>query len=87
MNTLAVNWYNDLILLYHLLFLHLLKVKYDQYPTHSLKIPDEEKKVKISISVDPFLDKKIGEMAIDRKFYKKSRFIEYILKKYIEETK
>ncbi len=53
------------------------------------KIPDEEKKVKISISVDPFLDKKIGEMAIDRKFYKKSRLIEYILKKYIneEETK
>ncbi len=51
------------------------------------RIPDEQKKVKISISVDPFLDKKISEMAIDRKFYKKSRFIEYILKKYIEETK
>ena len=49
------------------------------------KIPDEEKKVKISISVDPFLDKKIGEMTIDRKFYKKSRLIEYILKKYIDE--
>ncbi len=32
------------------------------------KIPDEEKKVKISISVDPFLDKKIGEMAIEQKF-------------------
>jgi metal-responsive CopG/Arc/MetJ family transcriptional regulator len=51
------------------------------------RIPDEQKKVKISISVDPFLDKKISEMAIDRKFYKKSRFIEYILKKYIEENK
>jgi metal-responsive CopG/Arc/MetJ family transcriptional regulator len=51
------------------------------------KIPDDQKKVKISISVDPFLDKKIGEMAIDRKFYKKSRFIEYILKKYIEDNK
>ena len=49
------------------------------------KIPDEEKKVKISISVDPFLDKKIGEMAIDRKFYKKSRLVEFLIKKYIEE--
>lgn len=49
------------------------------------RIPDDQKKVKISISVDPFLDKKIDEMAIDRKFYKKSRFIEYILKKYIDE--
>ena len=49
------------------------------------RIPDEQKKVKISISVDPFLDKKIGEMAVDRKFYKKSRFIEYILKRYIDE--
>lgn len=49
------------------------------------KIPDEEKKVKISISVDPILDKKIGEMAIDRKFYKKSRLIEHILRKYIDE--
>lgn len=51
------------------------------------RIPDEKKKVKISISVDPFLDKKIGEMAIDRKLHKESRFIEYILKKYIEENK
>ena len=51
------------------------------------KIPDEEKKVKISISVDPFLDKKIGEMAIEQKFYKKSRLIEYILRKYIDELK
>ena len=49
------------------------------------KIPDENKKIKISISVDPFLDKKIAEMAIDRKFYKKSRLIEFILKKYIDE--
>ena len=48
------------------------------------KIPDEDKKVKISISIDPFLDKKIAEMAIDKKFYKKSRLIEYILKKYID---
>ncbi len=48
------------------------------------KIPDENKKIKISISVDPFLDKKIAEMAIDRKFYKKSRLIEFILKKYID---
>lgn len=51
------------------------------------RIPDDQKKVKISISIDPLLDKKISGMAIDRKFYKKSRFIEYILKKYIEENK
>ncbi len=51
------------------------------------KIPDEDKKVKISISIDPFLDKKIAEMAIDKKFYKKSRLIEYILKKYIDGIK
>ena len=49
------------------------------------KIPDENKKIKISISLDPFLDKKIAEMAINSKFYKKSRLIEFILKKYIDE--
>lgn len=49
------------------------------------KIPDENKKIKTSISIDPFLDKKIAEMAIDKKFYKKSRLIEFILKKYIDD--
>lgn len=44
-----------------------------------------EKKIKISISVDPLLDKNISEMSIDKKFYKKSRLIEYILKKYTDE--
>lgn len=49
------------------------------------KIPDENKKVKISISISALLDKKITEMSIDKKFYKKSRLIEFILSKYIDE--
>jgi len=49
------------------------------------KIPEENKKVKISISISPILDKKITEIAIDKKFYKKSRLIEYILNKYIDD--
>ena len=49
------------------------------------KIPESEKKIKISISIDPLLDKKISEMSIDKKFYKKSRLIEFILKKYIDD--
>lgn len=51
------------------------------------KMPDEGKKVKISISIDPILDKEIEEILIERKFYKKSRLIEFLLKKYIEDTK
>jgi metal-responsive CopG/Arc/MetJ family transcriptional regulator len=50
------------------------------------KIPDGNKKVKISISLDPFLDNKIAQVAIDKKFYKKSRLIEFLIKKYIEEN-
>lgn len=51
------------------------------------KIPEEDKKVKISLSIDPYLNKKITEMAIEKKFYKKSRLIEFLIKKYIEENK
>jgi len=47
------------------------------------KIPDEDKKIKISISIDPNLNKQVDEI-LKSKFYKKSRFIEYLIKKYIE---
>ena len=42
--------------------------------------------IKISISIDPFLDKKMSEIIVNRKFYKKSRFIEFLIKKYIDEN-
>jgi metal-responsive CopG/Arc/MetJ family transcriptional regulator len=47
------------------------------------KIPDEDKKIKISISIDPNLNKQVDEI-LKSKFYKKSRFIEHLIKKYIE---
>jgi metal-responsive CopG/Arc/MetJ family transcriptional regulator len=50
------------------------------------KIPEEEKKVKLSISIDPELNKKIEEV-IKNKFYKKSRFIEFLIRKYIDDFK
>ena len=50
------------------------------------KIPDERKKVKISISIDNELNVKLEKLAIDKKFYKKSRLIDYIIKKYLEEN-
>lgn len=49
------------------------------------KIPDSDKKIKISISIDPVLNKKVEEI-LKSKFYKKSRFIDYLIKKYIEEN-
>jgi metal-responsive CopG/Arc/MetJ family transcriptional regulator len=49
------------------------------------KIPDVDKKIKISISIDPTLNKKVEEI-LKSKFYKKSRFIDYLIKKYIEEN-
>ena len=50
------------------------------------KIPEEDKKIKISLSIDPHLNKRAEQIAIEKKFYKKSRFIEYLIKKYIEEN-
>jgi len=50
------------------------------------RIPDEDKRIKISISIDPHLNKKLQEIATSKKFYKKSRLIEYLIKKYIEEN-
>lgn len=49
------------------------------------KIPDHEKKIKVSISIDPFLNKKV-EKILESKFYKRSRFIEYLIKKYLKEN-
>jgi len=49
------------------------------------KIPEEEKRIKISISIDPFLNKEV-EKILESKFYKKSRFIEFLIKKYIQEN-
>jgi metal-responsive CopG/Arc/MetJ family transcriptional regulator len=50
------------------------------------RIPDEDKRIKISISIDPHLNKKLQEIAVKNKFYKKSRLVEYLIKKYIEEN-
>lgn len=47
------------------------------------KMPEETKKVKISISIDPELNNKIDEV-IKNKFYKKSRFIEFLIKSYFD---
>jgi metal-responsive CopG/Arc/MetJ family transcriptional regulator len=49
------------------------------------KIPDNEKKIKISISIDPLLNKEVDKI-LEFKFYKKSRFIEFLIKKYIKEN-
>jgi metal-responsive CopG/Arc/MetJ family transcriptional regulator len=49
------------------------------------RIPDNEKKLKISISIDPELNKKV-EKIIEKRFYKKSRFFEFLIKKYIEDN-
>ena len=50
-------------------------------------MPEEGKKIKISVSIDPFLDKEIEEILIEKKFYKKSRLVEFLLRKYIEDNK
>lgn len=50
------------------------------------KIPDDKRKVKISISIDYESNVKLEKLTIDRKFYKKSRLIDFIIKKYLEEN-
>lgn len=50
------------------------------------RIPEEDKRVKVSISIDPHLNRKLQKIAIDKKIYKKSRLLENIIKKYIEEN-
>lgn len=50
------------------------------------KIPEDKKKVKISISIDPESNVKLDKLTIDKKFYKKSRLVDFIIKKYLEEN-
>lgn len=50
------------------------------------KIPEEKRKVKISISIDNESNVKLDKLTIDKKFYKKSRLIDFIIKKYLEEN-
>lgn len=47
-------------------------------------LPDNKKKIKISISIDYELNEKLEEISQKDGFYKKSRLIESILKKYLE---
>jgi metal-responsive CopG/Arc/MetJ family transcriptional regulator len=50
------------------------------------KIPEDRRKVKISISIDSESNIKLEKITIDKKFYKKSRLIDFIIKKYLEEN-
>ena len=52
----------------------------------NIKIPEDEKKIKISICLDPKIDKMVEKIIIDKKFYKKSRFIEFLIKKYAKDN-
>jgi metal-responsive CopG/Arc/MetJ family transcriptional regulator len=49
-------------------------------------IPNDKKKVKISISIDSESNSKLEKIAIEKKFYKKSRLVDFIIKKYLEEN-
>jgi hypothetical protein len=49
-------------------------------------IPDDKKKVKISISIDNESNSKLEKLTIEKKFYKKSRLVDFIIKKYLEEN-
>lgn len=49
------------------------------------RIPDDKKRIKISISIDPLLNDRVDEL-LKSKFYKKSRFLEFLIKKYLEEN-
>ena len=49
-------------------------------------IPEDRKKVKISISIDNESNSKLDKLTIEKKFYKKSRLVDFIIKKYLEEN-
>jgi metal-responsive CopG/Arc/MetJ family transcriptional regulator len=49
-------------------------------------IPVDKKKVKISISIDNESNSKLEKLTIEREFYKKSRLVDFIIKKYLEEN-
>lgn len=50
------------------------------------KIPDNKRKVKISISIDYESNEKLEKITMDKNFYKKSRLIDFIIKKYLKEN-
>lgn len=50
------------------------------------RIPNDKRKVKISISIDHQSNVKLEKLTIDKKFYKKSRLVDFIIKKYLEEN-
>lgn len=50
------------------------------------KIPNDKRKVKISISIDYESNVKLDKLTIDKNFYKKSRLVDFIIKKYLEEN-
>jgi metal-responsive CopG/Arc/MetJ family transcriptional regulator len=50
------------------------------------KIPNDKRKVKISISIDYESNVKLEKITIDKKFYKKSRLVDFIIKKYLKEN-
>jgi len=49
-------------------------------------IPLDKKKVKISISIDSESNSKLEKITIEKKYYKKSRLVDFIIKKYLEEN-
>lgn len=49
-------------------------------------IPDDKRKVKISISIDSESNSKLEKLTVEKKFYKKSRLVDFIIKKYLEEN-
>ena len=49
-------------------------------------IPEDKKKVKISISIDNESNGRLEKLTIEKKFYKKSRLVDFIIKKYLEEN-
>ena len=51
-----------------------------------MRIPEESKKVNLSLTIDPDVDKILEKIIFDKKFYKKSRFVEFLIKKYAEEN-
>jgi metal-responsive CopG/Arc/MetJ family transcriptional regulator len=50
------------------------------------KLPDDKKKIKISISIDYESNKRLEELTQKDGFYKKSRLIDFIIKKYLQEN-
>lgn len=50
------------------------------------KIPDDKRKVKISISTDYESNVEMPQLTVDKKFYKKTELVDFIIKKYLVEN-